>query len=320
MLPPQVPVAAHGGPQAAGDKALDFSVNTNPLGPNPALIELWRAANLADYPDPHYQQAREALADFHGYPPEGVVLGVGASELLHRIARAFVQPGDQVLSLGAPFGEFQRAVALQGGQLDVAERTGRVDASQARLVYLSNPHNPTGHYLPPNELPDAPLLVVDEAYRPFLAEAQELEPLPNLIRVQSPGKAHGLLGMRLAYALASPKVAARLDNLQPSWALPAPVADVLAALPQQSGFLQQTLPTVRSWASELALAIGARPSGLHFFTVRVADAQSTAAELLARGLHVRDCTSFGHPDLIRVTTRTPKDNRRLVSEWRALAN
>ena len=174
MQPPLIPMAIHGGPQAARDNVLDFSVNTNPLGPNPALVERWRAADLTDYPDPHYWQAREALAGYHGYRPDGVVLGVGASELLHRIARAFVQPGDRVLSVGAPFGEFQRAVALQRGQLVITERAGRVDASQARLVYLSNPHNPTGHYLAQEELPEAPLLVVDEAYRPFLAEAQEL--------------------------------------------------------------------------------------------------------------------------------------------------
>lgn len=169
-------------------------------------------------------------------------------------------------------------MALQRGQQEIMERHSRVDASRARLVYFSNPHNPTGHYLAPDDLPAAPLLVVDEAYQPFMAEAQEWEPCPNLIRVQSPGKAHGLLGMRLAYALASPEVAARLGNLQLAWTLPAPVADVLAALPQQSEFLQQTLPTVRRWASELVLAMGARPSGLFFFTVRVADAQGRAYE------------------------------------------
>lgn len=85
-------------PAGCRDTFLDFSLNTNPLGPDPALVARWRATNLTDYPDPRYRQAREAVAHFHGYPPEGVVLGVGANELLHRIVRAFVQPGDRLCS------------------------------------------------------------------------------------------------------------------------------------------------------------------------------------------------------------------------------
>jgi histidinol-phosphate aminotransferase len=80
------------------------------------------------------------------------------------------------------------------------------------------------------------------------------------------------------------------------------------------------LPTVRRWASELALAMGARPSGLHFFTAQVTDAEQTAAQLLARGIRVRDCTSFGYPNMIRVATRKPEENQQLVRAWRALAD
>ena len=106
MVIPLIPRAIHGGPQTAGEKILDFSVNTNPLGPNNQLLKVWHEAAVSNYPDPHYTAARKSLGAAQNYPAEGVVLGVGASELLHRIVRAFVQPGDQVISLGAPFGEF----------------------------------------------------------------------------------------------------------------------------------------------------------------------------------------------------------------------
>jgi len=140
-------------------------------------------------------------------------------------------------------------------------------------------------------------------------------PQPNVVRLQSPGKAHGLLGMRLAYALADPAVAAQLENLQPAWAFPAANAAALAALPRQQEFLDATLPTIRAWAHDLARALGATPTGIHFFTVPVPDAARVAATLLERSLRVRDCTSFGRPDLIRVATRRPEDNRRLVEAW-----
>jgi histidinol-phosphate aminotransferase len=312
MKYPLVPRAQHGGPQAANEQVLDFSVNTNPLGPNPELVRIWRAADPSGYPDPQYRRARQALAAYHGVEPDSVVLGVGASELLQRIVRAFVQSGNAVVSLGAPFGEWARAVALQRAQLTVVDRLPPIDAPPTRLLYLSNPHNPTGHVLSPIHWPQAEIVVVDEAYAPFLAEPVDWPLWPNVIRVQSPGKAHGLLGLRLAYALAQPEVAAHLVNLQPAWAIPGPVADVLAALPEQTEFLRQTLPQVRHWAADLAMALGATPTGLHFFTLAVTDAPAVAADLLAQGMRVRDCRSFGLPDHVRIATRTPKENRRLA--------
>ncbi len=315
---PLLPRATHGGPQTAGEVVLDFSVNTNPLGPNPALVAAWQTADLSGYPDPSYSQTRAALGAWHGYPAAGVVPGVGASELLHRIARAFVGPGDLVVALGAPFGEFERAVALQSAKLQVLPRDLAAVAAEASLVYLSNPHNPTGQCLDLDHLPPEPLFVVDEAYWPFVAGGRAPAPRQNLIRLQSPGKAHGVLGMRLAYALADSAVAAQLTNLQPAWAFPSAHAAALAALPEQQEFLDITLPTVRQWAHELALTLDAAPTGVHFFTVRVMEAAPVAIALLARGLRVRDCTSFGHPDLIRIATRRPEENQQLIAVWKEL--
>jgi len=311
----------HGGPQGPDDALLDFSVNTNPLGPNPELVRAWREASVDRYPDPHYTRAREALAGLHNWDPDGVVLGVGASELLHRIARAFVRPGQTVYALGAPFGEFAHGVTLQGGMLHVLPRRTALNAQEHdvhehTLLYLSNPHNPTGDWLKPDEFTAWPgLLVVDEAYLPFLESSTELRMGDRLIRVCSPGKAHGVLGMRIAYALTTPSIAQRLRLLQPAWAIPGPLAAVLEALPACQDFVARTLPTVRAWARALAEALGAAWSGLHFFTVKVNNAACVAQALRAQGVRVRDCTSFGYPNLIRIATRRPEENARLITAW-----
>ncbi len=310
---------AHGGPQGPDDTLLDFSVNTNPLGPNPELVRVWREAPVDRYPDPHYTRARQALAGLHGWDPDGVVLGVGASELLHRIARAFVGPGQTVYALGAPFGEFAHGVALQGGTLRVLSRQTPLTAVAGAadgLLYLSNPHNPTGHWLDPHPLDDWPgLLVLDEAYLPFLETPIELPMRARLIRVLSPGKVHGLPGMRLAYALTTPEIAYRLRVFQPAWALPAPLATVLEALPDHQDFVHRTLPIVRGWAEALAQALGTLGHGLHFFTVDVGDAARVAQCLQTLGIRVRDCTSFGYPHLVRIATRRPEENERLLQAW-----
>lgn len=353
MTIPLIPRAVHGGPQAPQEQILDFSVNTNPLGPNLDLLQIWQDTPVSNYPDPTYTETRCKLGHYHHYSPEGVVLGVGASELLHRIARAFLQPGSQVISLGAPFGEFERAVALQQGSLQIwersvaAARTALQDPS-TRLIYLSNPHNPTGHFLDlsqlfsstssnqdcnscsslkdPNKDPNLnfhplkldPLLVIDEAYLPFWPDPPEWEPHPQLIRVRSPGKVHGLLGLRMAYALMDPEVAIHLINLQPAWAIPAPLAAVLGALPNHETFIHQTLASVRTWARELALALKTSPTPIHFFTVEVPNASQTADQLRKRQIRVRDCSSFGLPHLIRIATRTPAQNQILIQIWRQL--
>ncbi len=315
--------ATHGGPQGPDDTALDFSVNTNPLGPNQALAEVWRHAPLRDYPDPTYARARQALAALHDWDAAGVVLGVGASELLHRVVRAFVPAGGRAVALGAPFGEFARACEAQSSRLDLWPRDGEFPNVRAHIAYLSNPHNPTAHVRDLTRDADAiaawdGVVVVDEAYAPFAVGITALPMLPNLIRVHSPGKAHGLLGMRMAYALTTPQLARRLNQLQPAWAIPSSLAAALTALPAQRTFIAQTIPVVRGWARELALALGAQASSLHFFTVDVGDAARVASALLAQGIRVRDCASFGHPNLVRVATRTPSDNARLITAWRHL--
>jgi len=318
---------AHGGPQGPDDTLLDFSVNTNPLGPNPELVRIWQTAPVDRYPDPHYTRAREALAGLHNWDPDGVVLGVGASELLHRVARAFVRPGQTVYALGAPFGEFAHGVALQGGTLRVLPRhtvldTHDVEAhgvNESTPLYLSNPHNPTGHWLAPAELAAWPgLLIVDEAYLPFLESPAELAMRDRLIRVCSPGKAHGVLGMRMAYALTTPSLAQQLRMLQPAWAIPGPLAAVLEALPACQEFVAQTVPIVRTWARDLAGALGAVWSGLHFFVLTVGDAERIARCLCEKGIRVRDCTSFGYPTLIRIATRRPEENARLIAAWHSI--
>ncbi|WP_102127210.1 pyridoxal phosphate-dependent aminotransferase [Deinococcus planocerae] len=321
LLPPLLPRAPHGGPTSRTFAGLDFSVNANPYGPNPVLVEAIRGADHAHYPDPSYADVRARLGDWHGLDADGVALSVGASDLLHRLARAFLPPGGTLLSVHAPFGELARAAALVRGRVEVTtpERALAGITPGVALVYVGHPHNPTGHAHTAQELcalADAchaagALLIVDEAYAPFTAAP--IPPAhPAVVRVLSPGKAHGLVGARPAYALAPPEVTARLDNLAPAWHLPASTAAVLAALPEGGSFLAQTLPQVAGGARDLAAALSTfgpvEHHGTPYLTLEVGDASRVAAALLDRGVRVRDCASYGLPDRLRVSTRLPGEN------------
>ncbi|WP_045233820.1 aminotransferase class I/II-fold pyridoxal phosphate-dependent enzyme, partial [Deinococcus pimensis] len=148
-----------------------------------------------------------------------------------------------------PFGEFARAVALARAALHVTDTEGALRAvgCGARLVYTSRPNNPLGTVLPLGELAAlaeacagrGALLVLDEAYAPFLPDLDTIDvrsgTAPRLslerprvsatsvgeavVALHSPGKVHGVVGLRPAYALCAPPVAAALDNLAPAWAL-----------------------------------------------------------------------------------------------------
>lgn len=321
--PPLLPRAPHGGPDARPFAGLDFSVNANPYGPNPLLVRALREADHAHYPDPTYAAVRARLGAWHGRAADEVALAVGASDLLHRLVRALVFPGDRVLSVRVPFGEFARAVALARGRVEVLSGVPEMVPPGTPLVYVGQPHNPSGHAQTAGDLHRlahacrgaGALLIVDEAYAPFTG-APVPQRHPAVLRLCSPGKAHGLVGARPAYALAAPEVVARLENLAPAWHLPAGTAAVLGALPDADAFLAWTRPLVARAAGDLAARLSAlgrvEHHGTPFLTLEVGNARRVTADLLERGVRVRDCTSYGHPDRIRVSTRTPEENARLL--------
>ncbi len=325
-LPPLLPRAPHGGPTATAFRGLDFSVNTNPYGPNPALLQALSAADHAHYPDPAYSAARQRLAHWHGVAPDQIALSVGASDLLHRLARAFLPAGGTLLSLYAPFGELARAAQLQRATIDVVSALPNSLPSSAALVYVGQPHNPTGRSLSADQLEyladvcaaKGALLIVDLAYMPFTDFVFNHH--PSAVALYSPGKAHGLVGARPAYAVASAEVTAQLDNLAPAWHLPAGTAAVLEALPAAQDFLTQTLPRVRADQVALAEALRALGTVEHhstpYLTLDVGSAARVTAALLAQSLRVRDCTSYGFARRIRVSTQGAAADTQLIAALR----
>ncbi len=328
---PQLARATHGGPDGSDVHTLDFSVNTNAHGPNPVLLEAARNADQTNYPDPTLRKVRESLGAFHHLDAGSIAPAVGASELLHRLVRAYLDAQDIAMTIGPAFGEFERAVKLERAFLHTTEASTPTETilkllgvQRPKLVYVSRPNNPLGVSQSASELLEIAercarldaLLIVDEAYAPFQPDLEPVPAHPAIVRIQSPGKIHGLVGLRLAYALAPEDVARILENLSPAWPVPASTAAALEALPQAQGFVHETLPKLLTdaarLAGELAKFTTVHFTGLHYFTLTVGHAKTVRDALLTHGVQVRDCTSFGLPDRIRVATRLPSDNTVLL--------
>src|SRR5262245_24793889 len=231
----------HGGPVTAElaalgldpDLVVDFSVNVNPYGPAPEMREAIRAAPIDRYPDPAATLARRALADVTHHPPEKIVLGHGAAELLWTFARVLVPPGETALMVEPTFSEFRLAVLAGGGRLvewrarpeagfagDLGAVAAAARAARARAVYLCSPNNPTGLGSPHPAIAElaeriAPaVLVLDEAFLSLSERhADAARPLPgNTVRVRSLTKEHAIPGVRVGYAIAVPALAAAAER------------------------------------------------------------------------------------------------------------
>jgi len=327
------------------DDVLDFSVNRNPFGPPPSVRAVWESVCLERYPDRECLALRSALAERHGRPMAQVWAGNGAAELIWLLGLAYLAPGDPVCIVAPTFGEYAAAGRVMGARLDrFATRPEEgfrpdVDALAAqlrelrpRLTFLCNPNNPTGVYLERRAVEvllaanPSGLLVLDEAYVPFVREAWDSAPLlesGRLVVLHSMTKDYALAGLRLGYALAAEDTVEAVRQVQPPWSVNAVAqAAGLAAL-QESAYLRDTLARTRAAAAELAqelasLGLEIRPSATHFFLVEVGDAARTRRRLLRRGILVRDCASFGLPAFVRVAARRPGENKRLVAAWREL--
>src|SRR5712691_3775787 len=134
---------------ATGD-VLDFSVNTNPLGPAPSVLQAVRETDWSRYPGDDEEPLRHRLAQRAGVSPEQVVLGNGSAELMWLIALAALRAGDWVGIVGPTFGEYARAVRAVGANpIEVGDPR---DATSVRALFVCNPNNPSGQYRGPAEI------------------------------------------------------------------------------------------------------------------------------------------------------------------------
>lgn len=323
-------------------EVLDLSANLSPLGPPPSVVEAVRAAPIGAYPEPDAEALRAAIAARVGVTPEQVVAGNGAAELIWLAALATVRPGTPVPILGPTFGEYARAVEVAGGRpVEVRAAPPRflppveafanaLDRLAPPVAFLCNPNNPTGALLPraaiERLLRVAPrtLLVVDEAYLPFSGgpELTSLLDCGNLLLIRSFTKSYAMPGIRLGYALASATVATVLRRIAPPWSVGAPaIAAGLAALTDPA-WEERGREAARAELARLSAGLQARglcpvPSAANFLIVPVPDAARVRQTLLASGVLVRDCASFGLPGYLRIAAGPSPAIDRLLAAWPA---
>ena len=335
----------------ARDHVIDFSASTNPLGPPPAVVDALRglsAEQVAHYPDPTAARLRGAIAARHDVDAEQVLVGNGSAELIWSLALAYARPEpERVLIVGPTFGEYERACRLMGAEMEwevaraqvgfalgAAALAERIMRTRARLVWMCNPNNPTGTYLRRAAFETllgacaevGTLLVVDEAYLPFVREPDSLTELlagGHLFLLRSLTKDYALAGLRLGYGLGTRDAIAALRKVQAPWSVSA-VAQLAGEVAlADEAHLERSRAEV--WAARRLLVDGLRRLGCgvaepaaNFVLAEIPrgweSAAALRAALFARGCVVRDCASFGLPRHMRVGVRTRAECARLLEE------
>jgi histidinol-phosphate aminotransferase len=313
---------------SASDDYGKLSSNESPLGPAPAVRLAVAAAADRTNRYPGVEPLRAALAAHEGVCEQQLVITNGSDELCYLIATLFVEAG-AVVVLSEPCYQIDELVSrLQQGEpvLVPLRDDGGHDleamaaaALDAAVLWLPTPHNPTGVIVELDELecfldevPSSCLVVLDEAYRPYVDEAQRPDSIrlvgahPNLIVQRTFSKAQALAGLRLGYGIGSRELVGALNGIRPPFNVnAAAIAGGLAAI-ESSAWSEYGVALVRRErdlleATLAELRIEYFPSQANFVTLKPPDSGALKQGLLAEGLVVRDGDDLGFAGWVRVS-------------------
>jgi histidinol-phosphate aminotransferase len=331
--------------------------NENPLGMAPAarraLLALAQSqpvlADLGRYPDSNGFDLKAALAARYQVPPGWITLGNGSNDILELAAAAMLERGRSAVYSQYSFGVYALAVQARGARAIVvpAHRSGDdqpghdqfghdLDAMAAaiapdtRLLYLANPNNPTGTYVPGAAIERllarvAPQVVVvlDEAYNEYLRPEQRFDSAalvrsyPNLLVSRTFSKAYGLASLRVGYGLAQPELTELLNRVRHPFNVNAFAQAAAVAALADIEFLDRSYQLNLAGLEQLGagcrrLGLRVVPSCGNFLLIHVGAAARVYHELLQRGVIVRPVASYGLPEWLRVTVGLEQENQRFL--------
>lgn len=330
-----------------GREPIKLSSNENPLGPSPAAVAAFKstARSLERYPDGSATGLRQAIARVHGLNPDRIVCGAGSDELLNLVAHAYLEPGDEAIFTEHGFLVYRIATLACGGRPVVAPEADLrtdVDAILARvtprtkIVFVANPNNPTGTYIPFDEvrrlrqgLPDHVLLVLDAAYSEYVrrndyeAGIELVATTNNTVMTRTFSKIHGLAALRLGWAYCPAPIADALNRIRGPFNVSAPaIAAGIAAL-EDRAHVETSVAHNETWLAWLTaeletLGLRVTPSTANFVLVHFPeqngrDAEAANKALQSRGIIVRRMAGYGLPGALRITIGTEAENRATVA-------
>ncbi|WP_332691923.1 histidinol-phosphate transaminase [Devosia sp.] len=335
---------------APGSNAVKLSANESPLGASPKAMEAFRAAadHLDIYPEGSSRILRTALGEVHGIDPELIVCGNGSDDLLHLLAQCYLGEGDEAVMSRYGFSVYPIITRATGAAIimvDEDDYTADVDALLAavtpktKVVWLANPNNPTGTYLPDAEIrrlhaglhPDI-LLVIDNAYaeyvtaEDFTVAADLVAEAQNVVMVRTFSKM-GLAAARIGWMVGPAPIVDAINRIRGPFNVNLPAQLAGAAAARDVEFTARLKAHNAQWRDWITAELDSNhihvvPSQANFVMVLFPDADHAALAfqtLMERGLIVREIgASYGIPDGLRISIGSEQAMRGVVGILKAL--
>jgi histidinol-phosphate aminotransferase len=330
-----------------GVRLFKLSSNETPLGPSPAALAAYHqvAGKLDLYPDGSVRELRAAIASAFGLNPDRIVCGAGSDDILFLLAHGFIGHGEEGIYTEHGFAVYPIAIRAAGGIPVVAPETNLttdVDAilarvtAKTRVVYIANPNNPTGTYLPFDEvrrlhagLPSDVILVLDAAYAEYVRRndyesgIELAATADNVVMTRTFSKIHGLAGLRLGWCYAPAAIVDALNRIRGPFNVSTPAMAAGIASLGDRGHIDSSaahndawLPKVTEAVTRLGLKV--TPSVGNFILIHFSDepgrtAADADAYLYNRGVVLRRIEAYGLPNALRMTIGSEEANETAIA-------
>jgi histidinol-phosphate aminotransferase len=328
-------------------RVFKLSSNETPLGPSPRAVAAYRAVgdHLEDYPDGASTALREAIGRAFGLDPDRIVCGAGSDDLLNLIADAYLRDGDEAIHTTHAFLVYPIATLGSGATpIAVPEKdyTADVDAMLAavsertKVVFLANPNNPTGTYVPFDEvkrlhraLPPHVLLVLDAAYAEYVrrndyeAGIELVATHENVVMCRTFSKIYGLAALRLGWLYGPEHVVDAINRIRGPFnvnaaAMAAGIAAIAdtAHVERARAHNDKWLPWLAAEIRKLGLKVTPSVANfvlIHFPEIKGRTAEDADAFLTQHGLILRRVKAYKLPNALRMTVGSEEANRLVIA-------
>lgn len=327
------------------EEIVKLASNENPLGPGASVRRAMGEGvdELSRYPDGGGYALKDTLAGHLKVNAEQITLGNGSSDILDFIIRVVVDKGDEVVVSQHAFAIYGLLTTIAGGK--VVEVPARdfghdLDAMAAaitdktRIVFVTNPNNPTGTWNTRAELeaflakvPESVVVLLDEAYFEYVEEPEYpngielLTQYPNLIVTRTFSKVYGLAALRVGYGVSSPELADLMNRVRPPFNTNSFAQAAAIAALNDKQYLADSIALNKQGMKQLEngfeqLSLSYIPSVGNFIAFKVpatSDAMVVYQDLLQQGVIVRPIANYAMPEYLRVSIGTEAENNTFLA-------